>query len=172
MAVRCCKSDEKAAQWFGLAAARGNALSQSNLGLMYDRGRGVAQNDQEAVKWYRLSAAQGEASGQFNLGVMYEDARLNKAIRKPSSGIGLPPQNLLDAVQPGADVCQRPRGGAKRSEAAKWFGIRPPGARLRPANLAVMYAGRGVPLDEEQPTAGPGRGTRQCDGPGQPRHDV
>ncbi len=39
------QSDEKAAQWFGLAAAQGNALSQSNLGLMYDRGRGVAQND-------------------------------------------------------------------------------------------------------------------------------
>jgi TPR repeat protein len=31
------QSDEKAAHWFGLAAAQGNALSQSNLGLMYDR---------------------------------------------------------------------------------------------------------------------------------------
>jgi TPR repeat protein len=56
------QSDEKAAHWFGLAAAQGNALSQSNLGLMYDRGRGVKQSDQEAVKWYRLSAAQGEAT--------------------------------------------------------------------------------------------------------------
>ncbi|WP_407715238.1 tetratricopeptide repeat protein [Comamonas testosteroni] len=39
------QSDERAAHWFGLAAAQGNALSQSNLGLMYDRGRGVKQSD-------------------------------------------------------------------------------------------------------------------------------
>ena len=53
------------------AAAQGHALAQSNLGLMYDTGRGVAQNDAEAIKWYRMAAEQGYGPAQSNLGVKY-----------------------------------------------------------------------------------------------------
>ena len=35
--------------------------SQYNLGKMFAKGRGVAQDDAEAVRWYRLAAAQGHA---------------------------------------------------------------------------------------------------------------
>jgi len=49
----------------------GGWAAQYNLGGMYDKGQGVAQNYAEAVKWYRLSAAQGVAVAQFNLGGMY-----------------------------------------------------------------------------------------------------
>ena len=54
-----------------VAAEQGNAVSQFNLGLMYDTGQGVTQDYQEAVRWYRLAAAQGHADAQFNLAVMY-----------------------------------------------------------------------------------------------------
>ena len=54
-----------------LAAEHGNAVSQFELGLMYDTGEGVTQNYQEAVCWYRLAAEQGVANAQFNLAVMY-----------------------------------------------------------------------------------------------------
>ena len=37
-------------------AKQGHAVAQSNLGVMYRRGRGVAQNYKTAVKWYRLAA--------------------------------------------------------------------------------------------------------------------
>jgi TPR repeat protein len=53
-------------------AAQGSAPAQSNLGLMYEEGRGVAQNYREAVRLFRLAAIQGDPSAQSNLGVMYE----------------------------------------------------------------------------------------------------
>ena len=54
-----------------VATEQGDAVSQFNLGLMYDTGEGVTQDYQEAVRWYRLAAAQGYVNAQFNLAVMY-----------------------------------------------------------------------------------------------------
>ncbi len=56
---------------FRQLAAQGNAAAQYNLGVIYDKGLGVAQNYKAAVKWYRKAAAQGNASAQYNLGAMY-----------------------------------------------------------------------------------------------------
>jgi len=53
-------------------AQQGMPEAQFILGLMYDNGRGVAQNYATAVKWYRKAAEQGFAKAQFNLGVSYE----------------------------------------------------------------------------------------------------
>ena len=52
-------------------AKQGNVIAQHNLGIMYDRGEGVAQNDTEAVTWYRKAAMQGMEEAQVDLGVMY-----------------------------------------------------------------------------------------------------
>jgi len=81
------KQDYKTAYklWLPLAE-QGNARAQFNLGLMYDKGRGVPQDDKEAVKWCRLSAEQGDAKAQYNLALMYEDGR----------GV---PQNYKEAVR-------------------------------------------------------------------------
>ena len=54
-----------------LLAEQGNAIAQNNLGIMYRRGRGVAENYAEAVRWYRLAAEQGNATAQVSLGYMY-----------------------------------------------------------------------------------------------------
>ena len=59
-------------EWKALAEL-GDAGAQSNLGLMYDIGKGVPEDDKEAVKWYRLAAEQGHASAQYLLGMMYDD---------------------------------------------------------------------------------------------------
>ena len=61
----------EAAKWYRLAAEKGHAMAQNNLGGMYANGRSVPQNDAEAVKWYRLSAEQGFAPAQNDLGLMY-----------------------------------------------------------------------------------------------------
>ena len=58
-------------KWYRLSAERGDAGAQYNLGVRYDKGRGVPQDDKEAVNWYRLSAEQGIAQAQNNLGQMY-----------------------------------------------------------------------------------------------------
>jgi len=61
----------KAVEWYRKAAEQGHALGQTNLGLMYGNGHGVAQDYGKAVEWYRKAAEQGHALGQTNLGLMY-----------------------------------------------------------------------------------------------------
>jgi TPR repeat protein len=61
-------------EWEPLAK-QGYAAAQSNLGFMYDEGRGVLQDYKTAVKWFRLAAEQGYADAQYNLGVMYDEGR-------------------------------------------------------------------------------------------------
>jgi tetratricopeptide (TPR) repeat protein len=58
-----------------LVETQSNAIAQSNLGTMYDDGRGVAKDYKEALRLYGLSAAQGNAYAQFNLGAMYDNGR-------------------------------------------------------------------------------------------------
>ena len=61
-------------EWTPLAI-QGDTRAQYNLGQMYRRGQGVAQDDKTAVKWYTLAAEQGNASAQVILGGMYYDGQ-------------------------------------------------------------------------------------------------
>lgn len=56
----------------GPVAERGDPAAQTNVGFMYDMGKGVAENNVEAVRWYRRAAEQGDNVAQYNLGTMYE----------------------------------------------------------------------------------------------------
>ncbi len=53
-------------------AEQGDAWAQINLGVLYEKGLGVAQNDIEAMHWYRLSARQGLPEAQNAIGLFYE----------------------------------------------------------------------------------------------------
>ncbi len=53
-------------------AEQGDAVTQYNLGAMYNNGEGVTQDYAEAVRWYRKAAEQGYAFAQYSLGNMYE----------------------------------------------------------------------------------------------------
>jgi Sel1 repeat len=52
---------------FGNAAARGDARAQRSLGLMHERGDGVARDPGTAAEWYRKAVAQGLEGAQYNL---------------------------------------------------------------------------------------------------------
>jgi TPR repeat protein len=52
----------------GKAAESGNAVAQTNFGLMFASGEGVLKSNVEAGKWFRRAAEQGDAEAQFNLG--------------------------------------------------------------------------------------------------------
>src|SRR5258708_814004 len=52
-------------------AQHGNASAQTNLGMIYLHGYGVAQDDVKAVEWFRMAADKGFAHAQVNLGNMY-----------------------------------------------------------------------------------------------------
>ncbi|KAK3833600.1 MAG: hypothetical protein J3R72DRAFT_230870 [Linnemannia gamsii] len=61
----------EAIKWYQMAADRGSAQAQSNIGSMYEEGHGVTQDFSKAVMWYRKAAAQEYAAAQCNLGGMY-----------------------------------------------------------------------------------------------------
>jgi len=66
------QSDTKAIELFEMAAKRGNATAQCNLGLNYDKGsRGLTQSSKRAIEYYTLAANQGFADAQYNLGLIY-----------------------------------------------------------------------------------------------------
>ena len=49
-------------EWRPLAE-QGDAKAQYNLGVMYAKGEGVAQDYAQAAEWYNLAAAQGVENG-------------------------------------------------------------------------------------------------------------
>ena len=69
------KSDAEALKWYRIAAAKGYAPAENNLGFMYAEGRGVPRNDAEAVKWYKRAAARKYPPAQTSLGMMYAAGR-------------------------------------------------------------------------------------------------
>ena len=54
---------------------RGDLNAQNNLGVLYERGLGLAVSLPEAFKLYRAAADKGLAQAQNNLGVLYERGR-------------------------------------------------------------------------------------------------
>ncbi|MFQ5533569.1 MAG: SPOR domain-containing protein [Sphingomonadales bacterium] len=62
---------ETAARIWAELADQGNAIAQFNLGGMYQKGLGVAQDSDRAFNLFRAAAERGHGSSQYNLGVMY-----------------------------------------------------------------------------------------------------
>jgi len=143
---------KKALEIFKPLAEQGKPEAQYNLGVMYERGRGVAQDYAEAVKWYRKAAKQGFAYAQYNLGVMYDNGRgvsqdyaeAVKWYHKASEqGYAMAQYNLGSMHQNGQGVPQ------DYTEAVKWYRrAAEQGILFAQFNLAIMYInGRGVRQD-------------------------
>lgn len=67
---------ESAEKWFRLAAERGLADAQFNLGLLYLEGKGVPQSEFEARNWFLRAAEQRHAPAQVNLAILYATAAI------------------------------------------------------------------------------------------------
>eukprot|EP00729_Bicosta_minor_P007502 gene7502-biopygen19925 len=103
---------------------RHTPVAQSNLGLMYDTGRGVKQDHVEAVKWYRKAAEAGNAAAQYNLGCLYDTGKgveqdhveAAKWFRRAAeAGDAMAQNNLGNMYDTGKGVEQ------DHVEAAKWY---------------------------------------------------
>jgi len=57
-------------QWFRRAAEQNHPAAQSNLGVCYERGDGVAKYEVEAYKWDLLAAAQGDVKAKRNASML------------------------------------------------------------------------------------------------------
>ncbi len=109
-------------------AEQGYAGAQYNLGVMYDKGRGVPQDYAEAVGWWRKAAEQGHAEAQYNLGTVYHKGRYAMGWIGSSRGV---PQDYAEAVR-------WYRKAAEQGLADAQF------------NLGHLYRfGKGVPQNEE-----------------------
>ena len=65
----------RAAQWYKLAADRGDAAASTSLGFLYATGQGVAADDRRAAALYQHAADLNNPPGINNLGYMYENGR-------------------------------------------------------------------------------------------------
>ena len=57
---------------FKAESAKGNAVAQYYLALMYQQGEGVEQNPAEAIRLYKQSAENGFRGAQYNLALIYQ----------------------------------------------------------------------------------------------------
>jgi TPR repeat protein len=118
------KADQKPIEQVKAKAEAGDAKSQVELGLRYDKGAGVVKDHTEAAKWYRKAAEQNYAEAQYNLGVGYykgegvakDQAEAVKWYRKAAE------QNLAIA-QYNLGVCYERGDGVAEDwvEAYKWL---------------------------------------------------
>ncbi|MFZ9099470.1 MAG: tetratricopeptide repeat protein [Burkholderiaceae bacterium] len=53
------------------AAEAGDAMAQTNIGYLYERGWGQRQSYVKALAWYRRAADQGLPQAEFNIGTLY-----------------------------------------------------------------------------------------------------
>jgi TPR repeat protein len=134
------------------AAEQGNPEAESDLGLMYAKGDGVAKDSAMAVQWFTKAAQQGLARAQNNLGVMYEDGNgvakddveAVKWFRAAAEQGFAPAQDKLAAKYlNGEGVARDP------IEALKWFAkSAEQGNPEAESDLGLMYAkGDGVAKD-------------------------
>ena len=65
------QDQKQAAYWYQLAAEKGHAEAQFNLGRLYATGKGVAHDEEQAARWVRAAASQGFAPAQARLGTRY-----------------------------------------------------------------------------------------------------
>lgn len=54
-----------------VAAQRGDAEAEFNMGRLYDHGIGVSQDYSEAARWYRMAAVRGYPAAEVGLGFFY-----------------------------------------------------------------------------------------------------
>jgi hypothetical protein len=65
------KDDKEAAHWYQLAAEKGHAEAQYNLGRLYATAKGVPRDEEQALRWVRAAATQGLAPAQAHFGMRY-----------------------------------------------------------------------------------------------------
>ena len=133
-------------------AEKGDALSQSNLGILFLEGLGVIQDYKTAFKWFRLAAWQGNASAQNNLGIMYDKGDgISQDQKTAVKWFRLAAEQGNKSAQFNLGNKYRNGGGIAQNyeTAIKWYRLAAKqGSVGAQVALGTMYAfGAGVPKD-------------------------
>jgi TPR repeat protein len=133
-------------------AARGNAVAQLKLGIIFSRGKVHSPDHAAALRWFTEAARQGEAEAQFELGRMYREG-----LGTPSDGrlavywlARAAEKNVPHAINAlGELYLGHPDVPPDFAVARSWFFL---GANMGNAasmyNLGVLY-GRGQGVDRD-----------------------
>jgi len=69
--------------FFELAAGRGHAKAQFNLGFLHGKGHGVEQDYEKAKYYYEQAAEQGSVDAQqYNLGIIYSECDIENGVEQ------------------------------------------------------------------------------------------
>ena len=86
-------------EWKPLAA-KGDAKSQTNLGILYFNGKGVLKDYKKAVNLLERAANQGEAEAQFILGKIYiEGDGVPKSLKTAKIWVEMAFENDFDGAE-------------------------------------------------------------------------
>ena len=143
---------EKALLLFLRGAEHGDARAMNNLGSLYEKGLGVAQDYTKAREWYEKAADNGDAVAMGNLGILYSTGHgvaqdyakarewFEKAVHK---GYNRAMTNVGWLYQSGQGVAQ------DYAKAREWYEkAASKGCELAMTNIGWLYeSGQGVAQD-------------------------
>jgi TPR repeat protein len=154
-------------------ALEGDAIAQTLLGILYERGLGVPRDYSKAADWYGLAAAQGNHDAEEALGMMYLRGR----------GVAADQAKALDLLKKAADA-GRPAAmaqlaslyleGGDQEDAVSMLKRAAEGGDARAQyKLAELYAaGDAVEKDEEAATRWFGESARLFNIDGQVQYAI
>ena len=148
----------EAAKWYRLAADKGYAPAQFNLGLASELGRGMPADDRQAFKYYLMAAEQGFAAAQFNVGNMYSAGRgVGKDLFEANLWYKQAAEKGVLEAQFNLGLAYEAGRGVKKDEAqaARWYKQAADRGFVRAQyNLGLLLEdGRGVPKNENAAAA-------------------
>lgn len=113
----------KAAEWYRLAAAKGDPYALSALAMMAIDGRGMEQDRSQGRAWLEEAAARREPSASYNLGLLLLSSAAEADVRRAVELIRVAAESEIPDAQHALGVLHlRGRGVARDSrEAAHWF---------------------------------------------------
>jgi TPR repeat protein len=83
-----------------ILADKGDAKSQTNLGILYFNGKGVLKDFKQAVKLLKMAGEQGDAEAQFILGKIFIDGDgVNKSYKTAKYWVNLAYENAFDGAE-------------------------------------------------------------------------
>ena len=86
-------------EWRPLAE-KGDAKSQTNLGILYFNGKGVLKDYKRAVELFKMAGVQGEAEAQFILGKIYiEGDGVTRSFKSAKFWVSLAFENEFDGAE-------------------------------------------------------------------------
>jgi TPR repeat protein len=142
----------KAAEWYRLAAARGEPHALAALGLMAIDGRGMPKDPAQGRAWLEQAAAKGEPSGAYNAGLLLMSTGVSQDLTRAVELLRIAGDAEIPDAQHALGALYLTGRGVSRdpAEAARWFrrGMQNGNLAAEVEYAILLFNGDGVPANE------------------------